>query len=79
MKKAPSRVSESDGMRAEYDFRSGVRGKYAKRYAEGTNIVLLEPDVAEAFPDSRAVNAALRKLMRAETTRPQRAPRRRSV
>ena len=79
MKKTASRVREGDGMRAEYDFSRGVRGKYARRYAEGTNIVLLEPDVAEAFPDARAVNAALRKLMRAEKTRPRRVPRRRSV
>lgn len=47
----------------EYDFRGGVRGKYAARYAEGTNVVLLESDVAELFPDSRAVNEALRALI----------------
>ena len=44
-------------MRDHYDFSGGVRGKYAKRYAEGTNIVLLEPDVAEAFPTARRRNA----------------------
>ena len=44
----------------EYDFSKGVRGKYAKRYAEGTNIVILAPDVAEFFPDSESVNTALR-------------------
>ena len=49
-------------MRPEYDFSRGVRGKYAKRYAEGTNIVVLEPDVAREFPDSTAVNSALRAL-----------------
>ncbi len=49
-------------MRAEYDFSGGVRGKYAKRFAQGTNIVLLEPDVAKAFPDSESVNSALRAL-----------------
>ena len=43
--------------------RSGVRGKYAKRYHEGANLVLLAPDVAAAFPDAKAVNAALRLLM----------------
>ena len=53
----------SDGMRAEYDFSGGVRGKYAKRFAEGTNIVVLEPDVAAAFKSARAVNAALRKVI----------------
>jgi hypothetical protein len=52
------------GMRAEYDFSGGERGKYAKRYAEGTNIIILEPGVAELFPDSRAVNEALRALSR---------------
>ena len=48
----------------EYDFSQGVRGKYAKRYAEGTNLVLLSPDVATVFPDSAAVNEALRTLVR---------------
>ena len=62
MKKVKTTVLEPD-MRAEYDFRGGVRGKYAARYAEGTNVVLLEPDVAELFPDSRTVNDALRALV----------------
>jgi len=48
----------------DYDFSSGVRGKYAVRYAEGTNVVVLSPDVAEIFPDSQAVNEALRTLVR---------------
>ena len=48
---------------AEYDFSQGERGKYAKRYAEGTNIVVLSPDVAEFFPDSESVNTALRALV----------------
>jgi primosomal protein N' len=47
----------------EYDFSSGVRGKYAKRYAEGTNVVVLAPDVAAMFPDAQSVNDALRALM----------------
>ncbi len=47
----------------EYDFSRGVRGKYAERYAAGSNIVVLSPDVAEAFPDSQAVNDALRILV----------------
>ena len=47
----------------EYDFSKGERGKYAKRYAEGTNIVVLSPDVAEFFPDSQSVNQALRLLI----------------
>jgi hypothetical protein len=50
-------------MRDHYDFSKGVRGKYAKRYKEGTNVVLLEPEVARVFPDSESVNKALRKLM----------------
>jgi hypothetical protein len=46
----------------EYDFSGGVRGKYAKQYAEGTNLVVIDPDVAEYFPDHDAVNEALRSL-----------------
>ncbi len=49
-------------MRAEYDFTGGVRGKFYKEYMKGTNVVLLDPDVAEVFPDSLAVNEALRVL-----------------
>jgi hypothetical protein len=48
----------------EYDFSKGMRGKYAKRYAEGTNIVVLSPDVAEVFHDSESVNEALRVLVK---------------
>lgn len=47
----------------EYDFGQGVRGKYAQRYAEGSNVVVLSPDVADAFPDSASVNRALRALI----------------
>ena len=47
----------------EYDFSKGVRGKYAKRYAEGTNVVLIDPDVAEFFPDQDTVNEALRSII----------------
>ena len=62
MKKAAKAKREPD-MLAEYDFSQGVRGKYAQRYHEGTNIVVLSPDVAEYCPDSEAVNAALRALI----------------
>jgi hypothetical protein len=62
-RKATRRVPK-DEMRAEYDFSSGVRGKYAKAYAEGTNLVLLEPDVAAEFKSSRAVNRALRDYLK---------------
>ncbi len=46
----------------EYDFSSGVRGKYAKRYHAGSNVVVLDPDVAQAFPSERKVNRSLRTL-----------------
>jgi hypothetical protein len=49
---------------AEYDFREGTRGKYATEYASGTNVVVLDPDVSRAFPDSASVNEALRLLIR---------------
>ena len=55
-----------DEMRPEYDFsqlKGRVRGKYVERYREGTNLILLDPDVAAAFPDAKAVNEALRLLM----------------
>ena len=57
---------EVDELRPAYDealIRQGVRGKYVKRYKEGTNLVLLAPDVAAAFPSAQAVNKALRLLM----------------
>jgi hypothetical protein len=50
-------------MRPEYDIRGGVRGKYYERYQKGTNVVLLEPDVAAVFRDSESVNRALRVLI----------------
>jgi hypothetical protein len=58
---APAR--DRDELRPEYDFSHGERGRYAERYRAGTNLVLLEPDVAERFPDSEAVNRALRSLL----------------
>ena len=48
----------------EYDFSQGERGKYARRYAQGTNVVVLEPDVAKAFPNSKVVNISLRGIIR---------------
>jgi len=57
---------EDDELQPEYDFsqmQGGVRGKYVERYRRGTNLVLLDPDVAEAFPDAKAVNDALRLLL----------------
>lgn len=52
-----------DQLRSEYDFTGGVRGKHHSAYREGTNVVLLDPDVARAFPDSPSVNRALRLLL----------------
>lgn len=63
MKKA-SKTKQPVEMLGEYDFSKGVRGRYAKRYAEGTNIVVLAPDVAEVFGDSDSVNDALRALVK---------------
>jgi hypothetical protein len=68
MKKASRR--QTDEMQPEYDFSSmkgGVRGKYVRRLRSGTNLVLLEPEVAKAFPTDAAVNEALRTILR--TTR----------
>ncbi|HYL91308.1 MAG TPA: hypothetical protein VEU32_21335 [Burkholderiales bacterium] len=62
------KVAEPE-MRPEYDFSGGVRGKYYKRYIEGSNVVVLEPDVHKRFKNSRAVNKALRSLIRAEGSR----------
>jgi hypothetical protein len=54
---------KSDQFRSEYDFSSGVRGKHHLAYKAGTNVVVLDADVAQAFPDSSSVNRALRLLM----------------
>ena len=53
---------DRDTLRAEYDFSSGVRGVTAKRYAGGSNIVVIDPDLQPLFPTSEAVNDALRSL-----------------
>ena len=46
----------------EYDFSKGTRGKYAQRYAQGSNVVVLDPEVTKEFPDSKSVNDALKSL-----------------
>jgi hypothetical protein len=73
---------DDDDLRPEYDFSSlkgGVRGKYARRYRAGTNLVLLSPEVAKAFPDDESVNEALRLLMKvAKSQSPQRRSSKRS-
>jgi hypothetical protein len=76
MKKATAR--KSNGLRREYNLsnlRGGVRGKYYRRFSEGTNLVLLDPDIADAFPDAKAVNDALRLLVKVASTRVQRGRR----
>ena len=70
MKKVESETEE-DELRPEYDLsqlKGKVRGKYVERYRAGTNLVLLEPDVAAAFPDAKAVNEALRLLIKVAET-----------
>jgi hypothetical protein len=66
MKKKTGKQSYKDELRGEYDLaklKGSVRGKYATHYRAGTNLVLLSPDVAEYFPDEKAVNSALRVLI----------------
>lgn len=75
MKKAPGKAKrvrevDHDEILPEYDFSKGRRNKYAARYAEGTNLILLDPDVAKDFPDSVAVNDALRALSKIIKRRP---------
>ncbi len=57
-------------MRDHYDFSKGAQGKYAARYKEGTNMVLLDPDVAKEFPDDASVNEALREFLREKKNSP---------
>ena len=72
-----TKAEQQDELRPEYDLsqlQGRVRGKYAQRYEAGTNLVRLEPDVASAFPDPKAVNEALRlliKLAQTQITPPQ--------
>jgi hypothetical protein len=70
MKKVEAET-EDDELRPEYDLsqlKGRVRGKYVERYREGTNLVLLEPDVAASFPDAKTVNEALRLLIKVAQT-----------
>ena len=71
--KRESNLEIDDELRPEYDLaqllKSGVRGKYAERYRAGTNLVLLEPDVANAFPDEESVNEALRLVIQLSKVR----------
>jgi hypothetical protein len=67
-KKASRRVNDDDIL-PEYDFSQGVRGKYAKQYADGTNLILLDLDLAAEFPDSKSVSRALRAFLRNRSKR----------
>ncbi|SMN00786.1 hypothetical protein SPONN_1968 [uncultured Candidatus Thioglobus sp.] len=58
------KTSDKDNMQKEYDFSKGVRGKYYQRYHQRSNVVVLEPDMADAFPNAEAVNQALRSIHR---------------
>ncbi|MBI5057433.1 MAG: hypothetical protein HZB61_12535 [Nitrospirae bacterium] len=65
--KKKSEPKLDDDLRAEYDFykmKGGVRGKYAKQFHAGTNLILLEPEIAKVFPNDEAVNEALRQLIK---------------
>ena len=58
------RTAASEALRKTYDFRNGVRGKYASRFSNDASLVLLAPDVAREFPTARAVNRALRSILK---------------
>lgn len=82
--KKPAKVKETldpdrDSMRPEYDFSKAVRGRTVGRYQEGTNVVILDPDVSALFPNSRAVNEALRTFARLFKPRRQARSKRRSA
>ena len=62
MKKGPRDTTGKKTAR-EYDFKDGVRGKYAARYAKGSNVVVVPPDIAKVFPDSASVSRALRAFL----------------
>lgn len=73
MRTSKGQRRDEDGMRTEYDFSDGVRGKYVARLAPGSNVVVLDPDVARVFKTAQAVNDALRSQIGKGTGRP--APR----
>ena len=59
-------MSKSDELKSEYDLKSlgkGVRGKYYEQYLQGTNVVVIDPDLTKAFPNTKAVNDALREVL----------------
>jgi hypothetical protein len=69
----PRAHRDDSEMRPEYDFSKGTRGKYAKRFAKGTNVVVLDPDVAKVFKNSQQVNEILRTISKIATQKPHRA------
>ncbi len=68
-KAAPARRARAAEMRLEYDFSGGVRGKYARAYAQGSNVVVLAPELAAEFRSATAVNRALRAYLKAKSAR----------
>lgn len=76
MKKTKKLSPDRDTMRPEYDFSGGVRGKYAGRFPRSVIAVVLDPDIAVAYPDSKAVNRALRAILDAAPTKPVKSRRR---
>ena len=69
MPASKKRQRTENDLRAEYDFSAGVRGKYASRLGRGTNVVILDPDVAVVFKTTKAVNDALREHLRKKPIR----------
>lgn len=59
----PTPDPNDDGMRDEYDFSNGEKGKYAQQFRDGSNVVVLEPDLVAEFPTAKAVNTALREYL----------------
>ena len=68
-KATPRRRARTAEMRSEYDFSNGVRGKYARAYARGSNVVVLAPDLAAEFRSATAVNRALRAYLKVKSGR----------
>jgi hypothetical protein len=72
--KKMSEAGRDPDMLDEYDFGKGERGKYATQYAQGTNVVILSPDVAEVFADSESVNESLRLFIKVARQQARKAP-----
>jgi len=70
---AKRKTRQKEDMLPEYDFSKGIRGKYARRYAKGTNVIVLAPDLIKFFPDSESVNEALHTLVKVVQKKPRKA------